>query len=440
MSDLWKEVRLKEGLCSILYSATPEEVLYSGEVEHEGLADMVQEIFDGHHVRYEPPAGYCGPAKFLDEDLVHVATPFFEKEGARLVLTSQGSEIIRDLKTAILADPRRNIIVLRLSYSAGGNKRDNMAIHQFVSGWHSMPELAGFDVVADIEGEDTVDWSDEVYWRRKMPVEVPTIIAVHHKSSRSTEWVCHDRIFATHDFRNKVARFSTISQAVERVNHYEQRYNGFQRIRVYCHKKTLLLSAGKIDYNEYMTPAWEARKITGTDTFTIRNVMTRTVHPDYPLALDAKSRDAALQKLECYARAELADRVKGSVKSVPVYNVRFYPTDEALWHATAQVAYAGVHNTRSVTHNPFPESRRHGAGEAGRFKGYFQNLWKVLDYERDVKDVSNWGARAKDGERYKPQRTICYSQGVLGVAVRIDTGERVKESTLKAYKSMYGPR
>ena len=73
------------------------------------------------------------------------------------------------------------------------------------------------------------------------------------------------------------------------------------------------------------------------------------------------------------------------------------------------------------------------------YKGYFANVWRVLNFDTDVKDVENWGARAKGADGlYKPQKTICYRDGVLGVAVRIDTGERVKKNTLQAFKSMYG--
>jgi len=437
VSDLWREIRNNPKVSCILYSATPEEVLYSGEVEHEGLAEMREEILDGHHVRYDPPPTYCGPARFLDADLVHVATPFFDKAA----LTLQGKQIIADFKEAIQADKRRNIIVLRLSYSVGGNKKENKAIHQFASSWRSFPELAGFDVVFDTEDKETVEWSNPDYWRRKMPTEVPTIIVVDQKSSRSTEWRCHDRVFAVHDFRNRVARFSTISQAVERVNHYEDPEKGihFQPIRIYCHKKTLLLSAGKITYDEYMTAAWEPKKITGTSLFTIRNVITKQLHPDYPHPLDPASRDLALQKLECFARLELADRVKGSIKQVPVYDVVFHPTDEARWSNTAQVAYARA-ITRSVAQNPFPLSREKGL-EGLRFKGYFQGNWTVLDYDTQVKEQQNWGARTKGADGiYNSQRVICYQNGELGVAVRIDTGARKQESTLKAFKSMYGTR
>jgi hypothetical protein len=453
LSLLWREVRDNERISCVLYSATPEEVLYSGEVENDDLSEMVGEILDGHQVRYTPPAGYCGPAKFLEENLVHIALPFFEKVDGRFVLSAQGKEIVRDLKASILANPRRNLIVLRLSYSVGGNKKEHKAIHQFIRACGSFPDLAGFDFVADIEADtdvrgsrvekDTVEWSNPTYWRRKMPVEVPTIILIDQKSSRSTEWACHDRVFATHDFR-KVARFSTISQAVERVNHYEQKYGGFQPIRVYCHKKTLLLSADKIDYKEYCTSAWLSKKVDrrtsgGAEVYMIRNRFTNQPHPHWPTPVPPAIADRALQVLECFAPVSLAERIKGSVKNVPIYETRFHSVTEANWTARAgDLCPAVSGRTRSSMKNPFPESRTHGL-EGGRFKGYFANSWRVLDYETEVNGVENWGARAKGSDGlYKAQRVICYREGVLGVAVRIDTGRKQLKNTLLAFKSMYG--
>ena len=450
LSKLWREVRDNDRISCVLYSATPEEVLYSGEVENEDISEMMGDILDGHHVRYTPPAGYCGPEKFLHENLVHVALPFFEKSG----LSAQGKEIICQLKDAILANPRRNVIVLRLSYSVGGNKKEHKAIHQFIRACGSFPELEGFDIVADMEDDtdvrgssvikSTVEWSNPIYWRRSMPIEVPTIIVIDQKSSRSTEWVCHDRIFATHDFRN-VARFSTISQAVERVNHYEQKYGAFQPIRIYCHKKTLLLSSDKLSYGEYCTDIWESRKVDvrtsgGTNLFMLRNVLTKEPHPQWPIPVDAKTRDRVLQELECYADVSLSARVTGAVKKLPVYDVRFKEVNEETWSAVADnICPHAV--TRAWFKNPFPESNRHGLGEGGNFKGYLAGIWGVLNYDSQVKNLENWGARSKGTDGlYKAQRVICYREGVLGVAIRIDTGERREISTLQAFRSMYGSK
>ncbi|NBT35331.1 MAG: hypothetical protein EBT03_07305 [Betaproteobacteria bacterium] len=469
LSKLWREVRDNEAVYNVLYSATPEEVLYSGEVDNEELNSMMGEVLEGHHVRYDPPeSSFYGPAKFLDEGLVHVAYPFFEKspEGA-YALSQQGKEIVQDLKAAIQAgDVKRNIIVLRLSYADGGNKKEHKAIHQFIKHCDSFPELEGFDIVADVEDsfadcetsviKSTVEWSNPVYWRRSMPIETPTIIVIDQKSSRSTEWFCHDRVFATHDFRN-VARFSTISQAVERVNHYKgEMYAAFQRIRVYCHKKTLMLSAGRINYATYCTNLWESRKVDtrtalgqhgGQELFMLRSVKDKRAHPKWPEPVDASTRDRALQELECYADVSLSARVAGTVRDMRVYETQFHKVSPETWDTFKATLALGRATTRSFN-NPFLHSMKKGlvqTADGPKYMGYMvsrkdnKDAWRVLDFDRDVAPLQSWGHTAVGADGLdKDQRVICYKGGVLGVAVRFDTGTTRKENSLKSWKSMYG--
>lgn len=464
LSKLWCEVRKNLRITNILYSATPEEVLFSGEVENDAM-EMMAEMLTGHQVRYTPPKGYCGPERFLKDGLVRAAMPFFHKTDDGYSLSAQGKEIVRDLRASIEANPRRNVVVLRLCGGEGGNKREHKSIHQFLGAVHSFPELAGFDLVADLaEGrgepkeengvtilKETVGWSDPVYWRRSMPTDTPTIIVVDQKSTRSTEWACHDRIFAQHDFRASVT-FTTVSQAVERVNHYEQKYGGFQPIRIYCHTKTLRLSAGQIGYNEFMTDLWESRKVDtrstgGVELYQIRNKATKALHPRYPDPVDAATRERVMQELECGATTKLSNRVEGRVANVRVYRTQFHPVADTTakgWDTFV----ASLDIRRSITRsfkNPFPLSMTKGL-EGGRFKGRMacqrgEELWRVLDFARDIEGRASWGHTevGEDG-RDQSQRVICYHDGVLGVAVRVDTGEMAQMNTLKAFATMYGPQ
>lgn len=462
LSKLWTEIRSNELITVVLYSATPEEVLYSGEVDNEDINNTMRDMLEGHHVRYTPPEGYCGPRKFLDADLVHVALPFFHKEpgSSQFVLTEQGKEIVRELKEAIATNPRRNVVVLRLSYASGGNKIEHKAIHQFIRACGSFPELEGVDVVADIGAEalslhgtpvikQTVEWSNPVFWRRNMPVETPTIILIDKKSSRSTEWACHDRVFATHDFRNS-AVFSTISQAVERVNHYSQKYGGFQPIRVYCHRKTMLLSAGKISYESYVTDEWEARKVDrrtsgGAEVYAIRRkAAPHKLHPSYPTPVDVFTKERILQELECGATSMLSARVTGSVSLQRVYRTEFFPVTEDSWYSFVHDSESPLRQvTRSMFKTPFHELAKSKVVE-GVWKGRLPSrkgeaLWRVLDYERDVKNMPSWGhTDIQESGMDKDLKVICYREGVLGVAFRIDTGARQTVNSLKSYRSMYG--
>jgi hypothetical protein len=467
LSKLWKDVRDNTEVSNVLYSATPEEVLYSGEVDNEEINTTMRDMLQGHHVRYTPPEGYCGPRKFLNADLVHVAHPFFHKEpeASHFTLSPQGKEIVSDLKAAIATNPERNVIVLRLSYYSGGNKVENKAIHQFVKACASgsFPELEGFDIVVDAAEmslrstathlsviKQMVEWSCPTYWRRNMPVEVPTIIVIDQKSSRSTEWACHKRVFATHDFREK-AVFSTISQAVERVNHYEQKYGGFQPIRVYCHKKTLLLSAGKITYKTYVEDLWEARKVDrrtsgGAEQYVIRSTdLKHAPHPSYPGPVDVFTKDRILRELECYADISLSRRVAGSVVKKIRYDTKFYPVTKETWDEFAYGPDSPLRQVLRSFKTPFHklcESKGIEGGWKGRLpsrKG--EPLWRRLDYDKDVKDLESWGhTDIQEDGMDKSLRVICYRKGVLGVAVRVDSGERKEINSLMAFRSMYGPR
>jgi hypothetical protein len=154
LSKVWSEVRNSEKITNILYSATPEEVLYSGEVEDQEYQEMMEEMIgEGEHIEYTPPEGYCGPARFLHEGLVHEAIPFFDSIGDTYTLTSQGKHIVTTLRTCMASTPGRNLVVLRLSYSLlGGAKKDikkNKAIYQFLSNLSAFPELADFLIVVD---------------------------------------------------------------------------------------------------------------------------------------------------------------------------------------------------------------------------------------------------------------------------------------------------
>ncbi len=145
----------------ILYSATPEEVLFSGEVDEKGedeFNELVRESV-GKLVKYTPPAGYCGPGRFLDEGLVKEALPFFYKQpDGSVKLSAQGATIVNDLREGIKTNPRRNIILLRLSSSdlegKAGQRKEYKKIYQFFNGVGKCAELGDFTIVADKSEKD----------------------------------------------------------------------------------------------------------------------------------------------------------------------------------------------------------------------------------------------------------------------------------------------
>lgn len=465
LSQVWSKVRNSEKITNILYSATPEEVLYSGEVEDEEYQAMIEEIIgEGEHVEYTPPEGYCGPARFLQEGLVHEAIPFFDKIGDTYTLTSQGKHVVTTLRACMATTPGRNMVVLRLSYSLlGGAKKDikkNKAIYQFLSNIHAFAELADFLVVVDKSDNmgiknrrisaEKIQWSDPSYWRRQA-ADIPILLVIDQTCSRSTEWACHNRIFAMHDFRNMV-QYSTISQAQERVNHYEQRYGGFQPITIYGHTRTFRLSAGLINYSTFLKDDWKKKKIdVRTSPVEKYRVLSATGrHPSCPEeGLDEAVADRLLQELGCFADISLSARIAGSVRQVRTYVGKWAAvtgdTWDTFWPAYRDAPENGMAlqpGTRDTTRNPFNVAESHrlldgAGGTPGTWQGQHRG-WKVLDcVGNDLFQRLPGGAKKLDlgstgGNRIK----VCYKDGQLGVFIARCTGTRMMD-TLHAFNSMY---
>jgi hypothetical protein len=448
LAKVYKQFRVSPYVTNILYSATPQEVLFSDEVEDDEF-DMLNDISQtGEHVEYTPPETFRGPASFLDAGLIFEAKPFFYKNGTNITLTEQGKEIVKGLYDQVTMRTGRNICVLRLSYcDLGGSRtqrKENKAIYQFLQGWQSIPELQGSVIIVDKGEADTpvadgilrekINWSDRTYWLTKSK-EIPIIIVIDQTSSRSTEWVCHDRIFAYHDFRNTVI-FSTISQAQERVNHYTTRYGSFQPIKVYGHKKSFLLSAGRISYIEYMHLEWEARKVdhrvaqTDSPVYKIRTTSPPHIpHPDYPRPLSKIDADRALQELGCFADVKVSARVAGTIRQEPIYNAIFHPCNKDNFTTIIPQLHEQAGVMRNFQ-NPFINSENQGL-ENNKYKGYLR-CWRVMDFENDIKTQPGWGININE-----PRVTICYRGEELGIALRYDTGDVRSVNTLETRRSMY---
>lgn len=402
LSKIWNHDRIRNNnlIKFILYSATPEEVIHSGEINNDGR-QFINEMMMGVVVVYNPPSGFCGPSRFLDDNLVTNAEPFFLRDNnGRYKLSSQALEIISGVLNEIEQNSGRNIIALRLSHSINiegkCSKKDKKAIYQFIKNYAQFPELRNFVTIVDDNGSkftnlpemmlpEKINWSDEKYWKVKTK-DIPILIIFDQTSSRSTEWACHDRIFAMHDYREN-SNFTILSQAQERVNHYDNKYtSGFQPIRVYGSLKTFQLSAGYINYNEYLSRGNNEPKI------------------------------------------GISARVKGSVKEQPIIDTRFIPCNNETFEETFREIFQNMGITQNFS-NPFREDKKEGNLYMGSLRGY-----KVYDYEQ-VRRNAGWGFGKKNSETYR--LTVCYRDGVCGVAIRYHTGRIRINNTLVSHKSMY---
>ena len=444
LGRVYRQFNNNDNVVFILYSATPQEVIFSGEIDCKVDADyedLVDEVERGILCEYSPPAGYCGPSRFLDEGLIFDAKPFFEENPFRL--SEQGSTIMRDLRESMRVNPERNVVVLRLS-SADGNEKINKQIYKFLQGVHKCDDLKDCIVIADnlekkngkIDGilSENIQWSYLPYWESKT-TKYPIICVIDKTASRSTELKCHHRIFAYHDFRNSIT-FTTQSQAQERVNHYEGTYGGFQPIRVYGHRKTFELSAGRISYAEYMTNTWYKQKVNSRiskgEFYHIKNSKTDVIHPDYPLPFTLEETNRTLQNLSSFSEVKVSQRVRGRSKHVPVFGCEFIPcTKETFDEKKDEIAHILQGSVMQIPKfkNPFLESEKKEKKDE-LWMGYLRT-WDVFEYDNIDQ---GWGITGPGGST---RLTICYRRGELGIAVRWNTGNKQEKNTLETYKSMY---
>ena len=451
LGRVYREYKSNDMVVFVLYSATPQEVIFSGEIDKTDEVDydeLMNESVNGILLKYIPPLEYCGPARFLDEGLIHNAEPFFYDDRGTIQLSPQGREIMSALRSSHLHNNKRNIIILRLS-SGDGSKKDDKQIYKFLRGIKTCVELNDVNIIADntdnkigkIDGvsSQNIKWSDDDYWNNVIESKL-VICVIDQTASRSTELVCHNRIFAYHDFRKTIV-YTTQSQAQERVNHYESetgRYREFQRIHVYGHPKTFELSAGRIDYGKYMTNPWKKQKIDirtieqmnlQGEYYHIKNTSTGSNHPNYPNPLLLADADRILQQLGSFAEVKVSPRVRGREKWISVIGCEFIAcTQETFASKLPQITQLISEN--KPFQNPFIISAKKGK-KNDLWQGYLRE-WNVFKYHT-IQSNSGCGFNANILSRL----TICYNNNELGIAVRWKTERKTKVNTLATYKSMY---
>jgi len=430
LSEIWPAIRSDSRVTTILYSATPEEAMFSSEFDIREFTESHPPLF------YTPPKGYCGSARFLEEGLVHDACPFFTKDG----LSDQAKEIVSDMRASTLTNPNRNILILRLTYSLsiGADRTENKAKHLFLKRLSSFKELSDFNVIVDkgdYDGNDIhkeeIEWSSKSYWDKK-DTSKPILIVHDQTATRSTEWSCHDRVFATHDYRKSVT-YVAVSQAQERVNHYEAKYGGFQPIRVYGHELSFLLSSGKIDYQEYRKkPEWSSKKVDkrkATDSYVVRKTDTHKIHPLYNKYYSEEEANEILHTLHSYVEVKMSCRITEEIRVEHLSESIFISCtkdDDIDGLFTKEYARLNITKDREFR-NPFIQSEKVGKKD-GKYQGYVRG-WNVFEYD-EVKEAK-WSLAGGD------RLTICYNKGVLGIAARFLTGETKVIDTMRAYKSIY---
>jgi hypothetical protein len=480
LSDIWRRVKDNPRVLAIFYSATPEELRWSETITQDDDDDnFIAGIYEqGVMINYIPPPGYCGARRFLNEGLVTNARKFFnERSDGPFELTVQGRKIIDDAKNeleacldrkaearialrkaraagdeaeiarqiAIVSKPVRNIIALRLSYDSGSGedakqKVKRKAIYRFVEHISDFEELNDVNVIVDkAEFPDgappaparveltQIMWSKVAYWNSLTSDKI-VIVIMDQTSSRSTEWVFHDRLFAEHEYRPNIT-FCAAAQAQLRVAHYESRYGGFQPIRVYGHLKTWKFADERISIEEFMNNEWKRKKVSGSDTYRIVNSNGRT-HPQYPNPMSATAAAFVLEELGCDVDVKLSSRIRGKVRKCPEVLHDFEPCDPAGFQDAVLRLKNRIPGIQDATFSsPFKENKR---APDGRYMCPFRGEWDVREYPYFFRN--RWGFSA---EYMGPRIGVCYCDGVCGIAVRYTTGEFENIDTMETYRSMY---
>lgn len=459
MSNVWRRIRDNEKIKTIMYSATHEEVLFSNEIDgeyDEDYEDMLDEFqHKGVVVHYTPPDGYCGAKKFLEERLVHNAKRFILKNAdGSIELSEQGKQIVHELRENMKTEEgkRRNVIVLRLSSSEknkkrGTKKEEKKDIYQFLAHVANIPELNEFSIFVDkAEIDDAsirnnqrilcnnIAWSREAYWEA-LTTTNPVLIAIDQTCSRSTEWACHDRVFAYHDYRTSFT-YSVLAQAQLRIAHYSQKYGGFQRIRLYVHKPTIELAAGLITYGEYLNPVYIKQKVRSANEYRIKHKNNNTVHPEFPGEYTESIANDILSGLGCLEVPKLSDRLTGKIKPTVKIDGGFIACEMDTFDVAVRPIIQGLNPTLNFR-TPFLKAEEMHA-ELGFWPGYIRG-WRRLDYDTQVKN-EKWGFSLRDLQSPQDRRhirlSICYQNGILGVGYRIPVGQDLSNN-VSTHKSQY---
>lgn len=501
LASIYKQVRDHKQVFNILYSATPEELLFSNEIIHED-EEFVSDFYEKGLVKeYKPPAGYCGALQFMNNNLVHDATAFFKFPNPHeMVLSAQAKLILHDAKAIMKKTNReirvlqellddaedmdnveeverlkneihlksvKNILILRLTYCKGDDgkkpKSHQKAIYSFLKYSKLVPELKDVAIYADKSDVRSlqslanvaiqrVQWGKKIWWDN-LPKDKLVLIVHDQTSTRSTEWACHNRIFATHDYR-KIITYNSIMQAQLRSAHYIQNYNGFQPIRIYGHLKSFQLCIGQISVDDYLTNNWVAKKIPKSNPPRyllkhINNQMERL-----PIGLGGKlplkegySFEYVQEMLSAVGctkngKIKVSHRVKDKSKRVPVVRSKFYPCKNPENREVVEALVKEIiadEDEELYPNGKFQYTfsskklflREHIDPETGLWMGVLREM-RVFDYKELVNSVA--GIRIN---KEKCRLTVCYKDGQVGLCLRVATGDLRSIYDYATYKSMY---
>ena len=232
----------KERIRFVTYSATPEELEFSG----------INSAWDKHI--FSPSKAYCGAKWYLEKKLVYEPSKFFDGNK----ITEHGESIMHDVQikcsneTLTNVERQRNVIVIRVV---------KPGVLGIISVKKSELELKYSCDIYIFDQSNGFEWGSKEQWGKLGKEEIlddneihigynfkPVLIFISQTCTRSTEIapLGHRKIFAWHDDRKLEDKksYNTLSQAIGRVKHYKQGGHPDNEIRLYCDKEILNYSIG----------------------------------------------------------------------------------------------------------------------------------------------------------------------------------------------------
>ena len=485
LSHIWMSINNNNFVKIILYSATIEEAIYSNRELMEGVTRNIVENFSTDtikYAKYTPPSTFCGPKKFLDEGLVHNAVQFFGIDSNNIIsLSEHAKTILGDMQENMQqiqnsennSLPRRNIIILRLSYCVDifGNdtaRKDKKAIRVFLNNVDLIPELDECIIIVDKSGDvdfdcrsnnvlfEQVQWSHSAYWTGKT-TQVPIIVIMDQTSSRSTEWACHNRVFAVHNFSNTIF-FNNKSQQDERINHYSPKYQGFQPIKIYGHIRSFEYSAGLITVASYLHGEYQMQKLRiNPSLFHIIDIETGNTFltncscneaancrggSTCPCGFEKEDAEKILLIHGSHCIPKLSPRINSVIKDKPDIHRRFIPCrDDAVYNAMIDdpmseintfINEGGEQWNLDYISRPNIFSHQTRVADDGTIHTNLRSNYNKLYYDQ----LSNWGFSST---AVTPRLMVCYHRETnqIGICARTYHGMILSTDISTTTSSMY---
>ena len=253
MAAVYEYCISQEKICLISYSATFEEAIIDNSINTSVSVKPIK-------LKFIPPKEYRGVKWYCDNNLVYEATPFFEKQNDKIILSDQAKLILKETEQNISSDNSnincKKLIIVRVNTPFEETKQliDDNAFPELCC-HHDIRILPEFIHSRKDLNTISVRWDDYEWWKKHMEIargggKFIEILFIDQSSTRSTDWFCHPWLSAYHDYHPPNSSVSCSGQSNPRPVYYTNKMcNGN---RVYNNQEFYPKLYGQKDVIEYM--------------------------------------------------------------------------------------------------------------------------------------------------------------------------------------------